>query len=133
MLSQKEIRERTGIPKSTLAWLLDKLNIYPIEGETKKTFFGRPVYQYDDSCIEIINHWLNDQLSRRNEQKNHKGKTRCLGGCNKWYRKEEMFSVYCKPCYVKKSIMTLVTHGCRFGETDPYLIQLVKEFVSKEL
>jgi hypothetical protein len=129
MLSQKQIRERTGIPRSTLAWLLNRLEIMPVE--TRRTLFGREFFMYDDSCIDSINDWLNSQLERKLIQQDHSGKKRCMGGCRKWYAKSEMFSVYCKPCYVKKSIMTLISHGCKFGQTDPLLIKLTKEFVSK--
>ena len=49
-LNRRQLQERTAIPPATLTWLLKRLNIEPIE--ITKTFFGRPIYRYDDSVIK---------------------------------------------------------------------------------
>ena len=52
-LNRKQLQERTAIPPATLTWLLKRLNIEPVE--ITKTFFGRPIYRYDDSVMLKLN------------------------------------------------------------------------------
>ena len=126
-LTKKQIQERTKIPPSTLNWLLHRLNIEP--AKTTKTVFGRPIFHYDEGVIGTINEWLNKSITKRQATK--EGKIRCLGGCNNYYHKDEMISVYCKRCYVEKALRNLFTHNKPWEDDFDYeLIGFANDYIT---
>lgn len=105
--TRKQIREITGLPDKTLRWLLDRLDIQPVD--IHSTFFGSPVYIYDESALAKLHAYV----FRRNEQKEEysKGK-RCRGGCNRYLPSEKLNSQQiCDHCRRYKWILNEVTHN----------------------
>ena len=105
--TRKQLREITGIPDKTLRWLLDRLDIQPIDID--RTFFGSPIYLYDDDVLSK----LYDYVFRRHEQQEEysKGK-RCRGGCNRYLPPEQLNSQQiCDHCRRYKWMLNEATHN----------------------
>ena len=105
--TRKQLREITGIPDKTLRWLLDRLDIHPID--VNYTFFGSPIYLYDDDTLSQ----LHTYIFKRNEQKQEyaKGK-RCRGGCNRHLPDSELNSQQiCNHCRRYKWLLNEVTNN----------------------
>lgn len=85
--TRKQIRDITGLPDKTLRWLLDKLDIQPID--INRNLLGGPVYIYDDSVIQHLHAYIFQRRILKEERS--KGK-RCRGGCERYFPEEELNS-----------------------------------------
>ena len=105
--NRKQLRQITGLPDKTLRWLLDRLDLQPVDIE--HTLFGSPVYIYDDSTLSA----LHDYIFKRNEKKaeHAKGK-RCRGGCNRYLPESELNSQQiCDHCRRYKWLLNEACHN----------------------
>ena len=125
--TRKNIRQITGLPDKTLRWLLGKLDIQPVGAE--KTFFGSPVFLYDETALDALHAYI----FRRKEQRAEcaKGK-RCRGGCNRYLPPGELNSQQiCPHCRRQKWLLNEVTHMDPLNQDpDPEVIRDIAGIVS---
>lgn len=107
LYTRKQIRQTTGLPDKTLRWLLDRLEIEPIDIE--RTLFGSPIYLYDDSALDR----LHSYIFRRAEHKAELAKgRRCRGGCNRYLQLSELNTQQiCDSCRRRAWLLNEITHN----------------------
>lgn len=105
--TRKDIRRITGLPDKTLRWLLDRLDIPPVD--IQRTLFGSPVYVYDDNALNELHAYIFHQKITKQERA--KGK-RCRGGCNRYVPESELNSQQiCNYCRRRAWILKEVYHN----------------------
>lgn len=105
--NRKQLRQITGLPDKTLRWLLNRLDIIPVDIE--RTVFGSPVYIYDESALAK----LHEYIFKRQEQKEEyaKGK-RCRGGCNRYLPTDALNSQQiCSSCRRRNWLINEIFHN----------------------
>ena len=130
--TRKDLRNITGLPDKTLRWLLDKLDIQPVD--FKKTFFGSPIYIYDDSALEKLHEYIFVRNLKREESARGK---RCRGGCGRYIAPEFLNSAQiCDHCRRRMWVLNEVTHRDPLGSAiDGIVIEdlnsIIAEFSAK--
>ena len=105
--TRKQIREITGLPDKTLRWLLDRLDIQPVDIST--TFFRSPVYLYDEDALHELHAYVFHKKILKEERA--KGK-RCRGGCNRHLSSSELNSQQiCDRCRRRAWLYNEVCHN----------------------
>lgn len=104
--TRKQLREVTGLPDKTLRWLLDRLDIQPVD--FNRTIFGSPIYIYDDDALHELHAYIFHQKVLKSERS--KGK-RCRGGCNRYLPPSQLNSQQiCDQCRRKAWVRNEVYH-----------------------
>ena len=104
--NRKQLRNITGLPDKTLRWLLDRLDIEPVE--IGRTVFGSPVYLYDDNALHELHAYIFHQKLLKNERA--KG-LRCRGGCNRYLPPKDLNSQQiCNQCRRRMWLTNEVCH-----------------------
>lgn len=105
--TRQELRKVTGLPDKSLRYLLEKLDIQPID--FRKTLFGSPVFVYDESALQRLHEYIFVRNQMRLEFA--KGK-RCRGGCNQYLAPELLNSEQiCPHCRRRKWLLNEVCHN----------------------
>ena len=105
--SRKQLRKITGLPDKTLRYLLDKLQLDPVDIDV--TFYGSPILIYDDSTLNALHDYIFNRQQLNAEKQ--KGK-RCRGGCNRYLPPEQLNSQeICPHCRRRKWLLNEVTHN----------------------
>lgn len=79
LYTRKQLRETAEVPDKTLRWMLDKLDIQPVDFNC--TAFGSPIFMYDENVLAKLQEYLAYRRVIKEQQR--KGK-RCRGGCNRY-------------------------------------------------
>lgn len=105
--TRRQLRQITGLPDKTLRWLLDKLDIPPVDIEL--TMFGSPIYIYDDFALDALHDYVFCRKIKKQEKSNGK---RCRGGCNRYLPPEQLNSQeICPHCLRMKWLLNEATHN----------------------
>ena len=104
--TRKELRQITGLPDKTLRWLLDRLDIQPVD--FRRTLFGSPVYIYSEDALGELHAYIFQRRILKDERS--KGK-RCRGGCNRYLAPSQLNSQQiCDQCRRKAWLVNEVCH-----------------------
>lgn len=105
--TRKQIREITGLPDKTLRWLLNRLDIQPVD--IHRTLFGSPVYIYDENALHELHAYIFHKRILKEERA--KGK-RCRGGCNRYLPITELNSQQiCNQCRRRSWLLNEACHN----------------------
>ena len=105
--SRKQLRKITGLPDKTLRYLLDKLQLDPVDIDV--TFYGSPILVYDDSTLNALHDYIFNRKQLKAEKQ--KGK-RCRGGCDRYLPPDDLDSQQiCPHCRRRKWLLNEVTHN----------------------
>lgn len=105
--TRRQLRQITGLPDKTLRWLLDKLDIPPVDIEL--TMFGSPIYVYDDFALDALHDYVFNREIKKQEKSQGK---RCRGGCNRYLPPEQLNSQeICPHCRRVKWLLNEATHN----------------------
>lgn len=117
--TRKQIREITGLPDKTLRWLLDRLDIQPVDID--HTLFGSPIYLYDENALHELHAYIFHKRILKEERA--KGK-RCRGGCNRYLPSAELNSQQiCNQCRRRSWLRNEVCHNDPLtNKPDPAII-----------
>lgn len=129
--TRKELRKVTGLPDKSLRYLLDKLDIQPVD--FRKTLFGSPVFVYDESALQRLHEYIFVRNQMRLEFA--KGK-RCRGGCNHYLKPELLNSEQiCPHCRRRKWLLNEVCHNNPSSGIDAEIVRdiagILSEFSAK--
>ena len=125
--TRKQLREVTGLPDKTLRWLLERLDIQPVD--FNRTIFGSPIYIYDDDALHELHAYIFHQKVLKSERS--KGK-RCRGGCDRYLPASQLNSQQiCDSCRRKAWLKNEIHHhDILLNPADPDIIAELKEHLN---
>ena len=125
--TRQELRKVTGLPDKSLRYLLEKLDIQPID--FRKTLFGSPVFVYDESALQRLHEYIFTRNQMRLEFA--KGK-RCRGGCNQYLTPALLNSEQiCPHCRRRKWLLNEVTHDNPGGVPDTEVVKDIESILGE--
>lgn len=126
--TRKDLRGVTGLPDKTLRWLLDRLDIQPVD--FRRTFFGSPIYVYDDTALTQLYDYIFQRRERKAEQSRGK---RCRGGCNQYMDPDLLNSAQiCDHCRRRQWLLNEATYRDPLGSAvDPEVLRDISEIVAE--